>query len=38
MDAREKKLAGMVKAAGFSFGPTIIAEAKREGLPLALGR
>ena len=32
----EKKLIQMVKGAGGDFAPTIIAEAKREGLPLAL--
>jgi hypothetical protein len=36
MEAREKKLVEMVRSAGFSFGPTIVTEAKREGLPLAL--
>jgi hypothetical protein len=36
MEARDKKLVEMVKTAGHSFGPTILAEAKHEGLPLAL--
>lgn len=36
MGAADSKLTGMVKAAGFSFGPAVIAEAKREGLQLAL--
>lgn len=31
-----KRLSGMVKRAGGSFGPVIVAEARREGLPLAL--
>jgi hypothetical protein len=33
MGENDRKLIGMIKAAG-SFGPTIVAEAKREGLPL----
>ena len=35
MGANETKLVGMVKSAGFEFGDTVIAEAKREGLGLA---
>ena len=32
----DKKLNGMIKGAGGSFGPVIMAEAKREGLSLAM--
>ena len=32
----DKRLNGMIKGAGASFGPVIVAEAKREGLALAL--
>jgi hypothetical protein len=36
MATDETKLIEMVKGAGFSFGPAILAEAKREGVQLAL--
>src|SRR5687768_14545482 len=32
----DRKLAKMIKSRGLDFGPTIIAEANRTGLPLAL--
>lgn len=36
MATDETKLIEMIKGAGFSFGPAIVAEAKREGVRLAL--
>ena len=35
-ETSDKKLTGMIKGAGGSFAPVIVAEAKREGLRLAL--